>query len=66
MGRKVKQEDMPEVLEYLKSTRTLIRQMKLFVKVPTNSETKEVLLNATNRLKQESEAFIEIIEGEKS
>lgn len=57
-----KKDELPELLEFLKMSRVLIREMKLFDIVEIPKESVEVLQKASTKLKNETEKFLQNIE----
>lgn len=55
-------DDLPEMLEFLKMSRVLIREMKLFDTVEVTKERLQVLQKASKKLKNETEKFLQNIE----
>lgn len=54
---------LPEVLEFLKLSRTMNRQLKLFSNVQMDDKDLEVIKKITNKVKNNIDNFLNKLEG---
>ncbi|EOD01457.1 hypothetical protein [Caldisalinibacter kiritimatiensis] len=52
-------ENKPDVLELLKLTRTLIRQIKFFNKIELSSEEEEIVRKSLKKLRRKIDDYLE-------
>lgn len=51
--------ELPEVLEFLKTTRILIRQLKIFKKIEICEENRDLLKQAVEKAKVSIDSYLE-------
>lgn len=53
------EQDLPEVLEFLKLSRTTIRQLQLFKETETSSENQIIVKKAAEKMKRTLDSYLE-------
>lgn len=59
-NKEQKKVDLPDVLEFLKLSRTVKRQLKLFEKVSITQENIKVVIKAADKMREELDEFIKL------